>query len=70
MNVAKTSHEAQLADFTTDKRVLVLSGMAIIIGALGSLVAYALIWLINLFTNLAYYQRLSAQDASPAGNQM
>ncbi|HQX16533.1 MAG TPA: chloride channel protein [Anaerolineales bacterium] len=70
MNVAKTSHEAQLADFTTDKRVLVLSGMAIIIGALGSLVAYALIWLINLFTNLAYYQRLSAQEASPAGNQM
>lgn len=70
MNVAKTSHEAQLADFTTDKRVLVLSGMAIVIGALGSLVAYALIWLINLFTNLAYYQRLSAQEASPAGNHM
>jgi len=70
MNATKTNNEARLADFTTDKRVLVLSGMAIIIGAIGSLVAYALVWLINLFTNLAYYQRLSAQPASPDGNQM
>ncbi|MCC6568007.1 MAG: chloride channel protein [Anaerolineales bacterium] len=70
MNATKTNNEAQLADFTTDKRVLVLSGMAIIIGVIGSLVADALVWLINLFTNLAYYQRLSAQEASPAGNQM
>lgn len=70
MNAARTNNEARLADFTTDKRVLVLSGMAIVIGAIGSLVAYALVWLINLFTNLAYYQRLSAQSASPDGNQM
>ncbi len=70
MNETKTNNEARLADFTTDKRVLVLSGMAIIIGAIGSLVAYVLVWLINLFTNLAYYQRLSAQPASPDGNQM
>lgn len=70
MNATKTNNEAQLADFTTDKRVLVLSGMAIIIGVIGSLVADALVWLINLFTNLAYYQRLSAQEASPTGNQM
>ncbi len=70
MNAAKNNNEAQLADFTTDTRVLVLSGMAIIIGAIGSLVAYVLVWLINLFTNLAYYQRLSAQPASPDGNQM
>lgn len=70
MNATKTNDEARLADFTTDKRVLVLSGMAIVIGAIGSLVAYALVWLINLFTNIAYYQRLSAQPASPDGNQM
>lgn len=70
MDAAKIKNEARLADFTTDKRVLVLSGMAVIIGAAGSLVAYALVWLINLFTNLAYYQRLSAQPASPEGNHM
>lgn len=70
MNVAGTKDHVQLADFTTDRRVLLLSGMAVIIGAISSLVAYVLVWLINVFTNLAYYQRLSAQAASPAGNQL
>ncbi|HLO33135.1 MAG TPA: chloride channel protein [Anaerolineales bacterium] len=70
MNIAKAKNQAQLADFTTDRRVLLLSGMAVIIGAIGSLVAYVLVWLINVFTNLAYYQRLSAQSVSPAGNHL
>ncbi len=70
MNIAKTTHHVQLSDFTTDRRVLLLSGMAIIIGAISSLVAYSLVWLINVFTNLAYYQRFSSQDASPAGNHL
>jgi H+/Cl- antiporter ClcA len=70
MNVAKTNNHVQLADFTTDKRVLLLSGMAIIIGAISSVVAYVLVWLINLITNLAYYQRFSAQSVSPAGNHL
>src|SRR5512142_2500191 len=70
MNVAKTNHQVQLADFTTDKRVLLLSGMAIIIGAISSLVAYVLVWLINVFTNLAYYGRISAQSSTPAGNHL
>ena len=70
MDVAKINNHVQLADFTTDRRVLLLSGMAIIIGAISSLVAYVLVWLINVFTNLAYYQRLSSQPASPAGNQL
>ena len=70
MNIAKTTNQVQLSDFTTDRRVLLLSGMAIIIGAISSLVAYGLVWLINVFTNLAYYQRLSSQDASPAGNHL
>ncbi len=70
MDVVKTNHRESLADFTTDKRMLLLSGMAVIIGAIGSLVAYALVWLINLFTNIAYYQRFSAQSVSPAGNHL
>src|SRR5512138_3165013 len=70
MNVAKTNHQVQLADFTTDRRVLLLSGMAVIIGAISSVVAYVLVWLINLFTNIAYYQRFSAQQVSPAGNHL
>jgi H+/Cl- antiporter ClcA/CBS domain-containing protein len=70
MDVTKTNNHLQLADFTTDKRVLLLSGMAIIIGAISSVVAYVLVWLINVFTNLAYYGRFSAQSASPAGNHL
>ncbi len=59
-----------LADFTRDTRILVLSLMAIVIGAMSALVAYALVWLIGLITNLAFYQRLSATFTSPANNHL
>src|SRR5574338_1105183 len=70
MNMAKANNRTQLADFTTDRRVLLLSGMAILIGAMSSVVAYVLVWLINVFTNIFYYQRSSSQPASPAGNHL
>src|SRR5574338_1078693 len=70
MNGTKTNHYAQLADFTTDKGVLLLSGCAIIIGAISSLVAYVLVWLINVFTNIFYFQRFSSQPASPSENHL
>src|SRR5579863_5324015 len=62
--------EDNLADFSTDRRVLLLSGMALVIGAIGSIVAYALIWLIAAITNLAFYLRLSASPAVPQGNHL
>jgi H+/Cl- antiporter ClcA/CBS domain-containing protein len=61
---------AALGDFTTDRRVLALSGMAILIGVLSAFVARALLWLIAVITNFAYHQRLSAGAASPADNQL
>ncbi|MGP8199484.1 MAG: chloride channel protein [Limisphaerales bacterium] len=60
----------QLADFSTNRRVLLLSAMAVLIGGIGSLVACALLWLIAAITNLAFYQRLSASPAVPQGNQL
>src|SRR6185503_17189701 len=63
-------HRDELADFSTDRRVLVLSGLAVGIGVAAALVAYALVWLIAVITNLAYYQRFSAQFVSPAGNHL
>jgi Voltage gated chloride channel len=60
----------QLGDFSTDRRVLVLSGMAVAIGAAAALVADALVWLIAVITNLAYYQRFSSHFVSPAGNRL
>jgi chloride channel protein, CIC family len=59
-----------LADFTTDRRVLVLSAMALVVGAIGAVVAYALVWLIAVITNLAYYQRFSHAFVSPAGHHL
>ena len=62
--------EDELADFSTDRRVLLLSAMALMIGAISALVAYVLIWLIAAITNLAFYQRLSASPAVPQGNHL
>ncbi len=60
---ADTAHT--LGDFKTDRRVLLLSAMAVVVGALASVVAYALLWLIAGITNLAFYHRFSAAPAVP-----
>jgi H+/Cl- antiporter ClcA len=62
--------EDELADFSTNRRVLLLSAMAVVIGAISSLVAYALIWLIAAITNLAFYHRFSAAPAVPQGHHL
>jgi len=57
--------EDRLADFTRDKRIIVLSWMALVVGALSAFVAYALVWLIAVITNVAFYQRFSSVFQSP-----
>ena len=42
--------------------------MAALVGVISALVAYALVWLIGVITNLAYYHRLDPTLVSPAGN--
>ncbi|MGD1062066.1 MAG: chloride channel protein [Terracidiphilus sp.] len=60
----------ELGDFTTTVRVIPISVMAILIGALGAFVAWFLLRLIGLFTNIFYYQRISTAFVSPAGNHL
>jgi len=67
---AQPTHEAELADFSTNRRVLLLSALATVIGVIGALVAYALIWLIAVITNLAFHLRFSAQAATPQGHHL
>ena len=55
----------RLSDFTRDPRVLVLSGMALVVGAISAVVAYVLMWLIAVITNLTFYQQFSAVFQSP-----
>lgn len=59
-----------LADFTTDRRVLLLAGMSLVIGVMSAILAWVLVQLITLMTNLAFYQRFSWQAVSPAQNHL
>lgn len=59
-----------LSDFTTDRRVLLLSLLAVAVGVFGALVARALVWLIAVITNLAYFQRFSWAPLSPSENHL
>lgn len=70
--VASVSEEIKdrLADFTRDVRVLILALMALPIGAISAVVAYALVWLIGAITNLAFYQRLAVSFVSPDRHQL
>jgi H+/Cl- antiporter ClcA/CBS domain-containing protein len=68
--VSKPTSTDSLADFRTDKRVLLLAALAVPIGALGAVVAKALLWLIAVITNLAFFHRLSAHAAAPQDNHL
>ncbi len=59
-----------LGDFTTTASVIPISLIAIVIGVIGAYVAWFLLKLIGIFTNLFYYHRFSTSFASPAGNHL
>jgi hypothetical protein len=63
-------HHGDRGDFSANVRLLWISAIAIVIGALCSLVAVALLCLISLFTNLFYFQRLRFPAARPADNHL
>ncbi len=48
-----------LGDFTTSIQVIPISLLAIAIGIIAAYVAWLLLKLIGLFTNIFYYQRLN-----------
>jgi H+/Cl- antiporter ClcA len=60
----------ELGDFTTTRRVVPISLLAVAIGLLASFVALLLLRMIGLFTNLFFYQRWSTELVSPAGNTL
>jgi chloride channel protein, CIC family len=67
---SKIKIEDNHADFTQDRRIIVLSLMAIVIGAVSAVVAYALVWLIAVITNLAFYQQFSSVLQSPLHHRL
>jgi chloride channel protein, CIC family len=64
------SESSALRDFTVDRRVWLLSSVALVIGIGATFLAVALLRLIAISTNLFYYHRLSAVTVSPAGSSL
>src|SRR4051812_6335545 len=54
-----------LGDFRTNRRVLLLSALALPVGAIGAVVAKALLWLIAVITNGVFFLRFSSAPTSP-----
>ncbi len=59
--------EDRLADFTRDSRMVVLSAMALVVGAASAGVAYLLVQLISLIGNLAFFGAISIGTGGPFG---
>ncbi len=75
MNIEKVKPHAtrgreELGDFSASLRILPISLLAAIIGLLSTFVAWALLRLIALFTNLFYFGRWSTTLVSPATNHL
>jgi H+/Cl- antiporter ClcA len=62
------AHEA--GDFTTDWRVIPMAGLAVVVGLISTGMAWVLLRLIGVFTNLAYYHRWGTALVSPAANPL
>src|SRR5205809_6590558 len=63
--------DANRGDFTANPRVLVVTLMAVFVGAASAFVALALTKLIGFFTTLFSYQRIATGDfTSPAGHHL
>ena len=64
------SRPSALRDFTVDRRVWLLTGVALLIGAGAAGLAVLLLRAIALATNLFYYHRLSLALVGPAGSPL
>jgi H+/Cl- antiporter ClcA len=61
---------ADLRDFSVTPRVLSISALAVLIGLASTGLAWVLLRLIGLCTNLFFYQRLDSRMTSPAANHL
>jgi H+/Cl- antiporter ClcA len=64
------SKPSALRDFTVNRRVWLLTGVAVVIGTGAAALAVLLLRAIALMTNLFYYHRLSLAMVGPAGSPL
>jgi H+/Cl- antiporter ClcA len=60
----------KLRDYSADSRMLYMSGLAVIVGAVGAVLSWALLRLIYLCTNLFYFHRWNAHIVDPGANTL
>jgi H+/Cl- antiporter ClcA len=71
--VSRNRHQSaalKLGDFTTDRRVLLLMGIAVVVGSAAVGSAWVLLRLIALCTNVAFYGRLTFAPLPIAGSSL
>lgn len=66
----ENSAAAEIGDFTTTRRVIRISLLAVMIGIASAGIAWLLLRLIALFTNIFFYQTFSFENTSPAGSTL
>jgi chloride channel protein, CIC family len=64
------SHEKGQFGIALEPQVVKICGFALVVGAIGGLVAQGLIELIYFFTNLFFYGRISFAQVYPTGNHL
>jgi H+/Cl- antiporter ClcA/predicted transcriptional regulator len=57
-------------DFTTEFRLIGISALAVVIGAICAVVAFVLLRMIDLFTNVFYFQQFTFEPRVPAMNTL
>jgi chloride channel protein, CIC family len=65
MNSSRQRDLGHLADFDVSRRLLAIAALAVPIGALGACLAWALLRLIGLITNLVFYDRFGTALVAP-----
>ena len=70
MTSSPTLTAEKLGDFTTTRRVLWITTLAIAIGFVSAFIALALLRLIGIFTNLFFFGRWGTTLVSPAANHL
>jgi chloride channel protein, CIC family len=70
MNNEPHSHSHELGDFSTDWRVIPISALAIVVGLIGTGMAWVLLRLIGIITNFTYFHRWGTALVSPSTNHL
>jgi H+/Cl- antiporter ClcA/CBS domain-containing protein len=67
---AASPPDHRLGDFTTDRRVLVIAALAVVVATAGVAAGLALLQLIRLATNLAYFGRFTFEELKIANSPL